>query len=108
MADELRKVLGRMNRSELVQIARSAGLGNIARDRPLSELVDDILDDRGEPDELEKKRDMMQAHIAKHRARLLSQLPGCDGRCTTFGCPDLIVMRCWGDGHTRGFSRDML
>jgi len=104
MADELRQTLARMNRSELVQIARLAGLGNVPRDRPAGELVEEIADDEGAGvDALQPRRAAIEAHIKRHRARLLSQLPGCNGCCTTYGCPDLIVMRCWA-----GFSRDML
>lgn len=104
MPDELRAVLEKMNRSELVQVARMAGLGNVSRDRPISVLVEEILvDETSGPDALEERRRMIEAHIQRHRARLLSQLPGCSGRCTTFGCPDIIVTRCWD-----GFSRDML
>ncbi len=104
MADELRTILEQMNRSELVQIARASGLGNVSRDRPTGALVDEILADetRG-PDALEPRRVLTEEHIARFRTRLLSQLPGCTGACTTYGCPDLIVTRCW-----EGFSRDML
>jgi len=104
MADELRAVLEKMNRSELVQLARSAGLGNVSRDRTVAVLVQELLADEGEgPDALEERRKLLEAHIKRHRSRLLSQLPGCNGQCTTYGCPDLIVTRCW-----TGFRRDML
>lgn len=104
MADELRAVLEKMNRSELVQIARSAGLGNVSRDRPINDLVKELLADKAKgPDTLEERRRMIEVHIKRHRSRLLSQLPGCTGCCVTYGCPDLIVTRCWD-----GFSRDML
>lgn len=104
MADDLRALLGAMNRSELVQLARSAGLGNVSRDRSVEELVDLVYgDEMTELDKLDMWRHKIEAHIKRFRNRLLSQLPGCDGRCTTYGCPDLIVTRCW-----EGFSRDML
>lgn len=104
MADELRRTLGRMNRSELVQIARLSGLGNVSRDRPQAELVEEIVTEEvGDVDALQVRREAIEAHIKKHRSRLLSQLPGCNGCCTTYGCPDLVVTRCWA-----GFSRDML
>ncbi len=102
--DEIEQMLLRMNRSELVQVARAAGLGNVSRTHAKDDLVQLICDDGGLPeDRLQERRRAIQVHIAKHKNRLLSQLPGCDGCCTTFGCPDLIVMRCWA-----GFSRDML
>jgi hypothetical protein len=97
-------MLSQMNRSELVQVARAAGMGNISRDNSRSDLVRVICEEDGLPeDALQERRRAIQAHIAKHKNRLLSQLPGCDGRCTTYGCPDIIVTRCWA-----GFSRDML
>jgi hypothetical protein len=109
VADDIRSMLSQMNRSELVQVARVAGLGNVSRDNNRADLVELILTEEGLPeDRLQERRKAMQAHITKHKNRLLSQLPGCDGKCTTFGCPDLTVMRCWGDGRTTGFSRDML
>jgi hypothetical protein len=109
MADDIRSMLELLNRSELVQVARAAGLGNVSRDSSPAELVELICTEEGLPvDRLQERRRAMQAHIEKHKNRLLSQLPGCTGKCTTFGCPDLIVMRCWGDGRTTGFSRDML
>jgi len=101
--------LKQMNRSELVQVARAAGLGNVSRDNTRADLVRLISEDEALPaDHLQDRRRAIQAHIAKNKNRLLSQLPGCDGKCTTFGCPDAIVIRCWGDGRTTGFSRDML
>jgi hypothetical protein len=107
--EQLDQFLGRLNRSELVQVARAAGLGNVSRDSSRESLVVLLLTEEGlGADTLQERRVAMQAHIERHRNRLLSQLPGCSGKCTTFGCPDLIVMRCWGDGRTTGFSRDML
>jgi hypothetical protein len=109
-----RELLGGLNTTELVQIARSAGLGNVGQDLEREELIDLIVEgvepedgcDEGEliePDRLERWRRAMERHISKNRKRLLSQLPGCNGKCTEFGCPDLIVTRCWD-----GFSRDMV
>ena len=101
-----RELLSELNKSELIQIARSAGLGNPGR-HPEQALITAILTADSEKDSptcaLEGRREKIQRHIEKNRRRILSQLPGCDGRCTTFGCPDLIVVRCW-----EGFRRDML
>lgn len=104
MADDLKTMLDRMNRSELVALARRAGLGNVDRERPVAELVEEILADKGgRTDNLEEWRTAIEAHIKRNRARLLSQLPGCTGQCTSYGCPDLVVASCW-----EIFSRDML
>jgi len=104
MADSLLNTLQGMNLSELVQVARVAGLGNLSRDLPKNVLVEAILEDEALPaDALEVRRVAIERHIARYKNRLLSQLPGCTGKCTSYGCPDVIVTRCW-----LGFSRDML
>lgn len=41
----------------------------------------------------EKK--VMEAHIQKYIRRLKSQLPDCPGKCSSHGCPDIVVSRCW-------------
>lgn len=94
--------LDKVNTTELVQMARDLGLGNLPRDRELlyAALEDDELTQRCP---LEEKRSAMQKHIARNYARMRTQLPGCDGKCTTFGCPNLIVQRCWS-----GMSEDLL
>ena len=37
----------------------------------------------------------MEKHIQKYIRRLKSQLPDCPGKCSTHGCPDIVVSRCW-------------
>lgn len=44
---------------------------------------------------LEPEQQSMEAHIQRYFRRLKSQLPGCTGRCTTHGCPDIVVSSCW-------------
>lgn len=96
MNDEWSNLLGRMNRSELVRLARDVGLGNVSRETSIPDLVEMILSEEGaEEDALGGKRQIMEEHIKKYYSKYISQLPGCDGCCTTYGCPDLIVMRCW-------------
>lgn len=87
--------LAGLNTTELVQLARAAGHGNLPRDREL--LREALLtDDPGDTqDALNEKRVRMEAHIKKYYARMRTQLPDCTGKCTSFGCPDLIVQRCW-------------
>lgn len=93
-----------VNKSELIQMARSAGLGNPGRDLSREELIE-LLEtgDEKVEDRLERWRRAMQEHIKKNRRRMLSQLPNCNGKCRTFGCPDVVVTRCW-----RNFSKDMV
>ena len=105
MATE-RELLDGVNKSELIQLARDSGLGTLGRALSEDELIEILLfvDAENAPKcPLEGKRVKMERHIDKNRKRLLSQLPGCDGRCTTFGCPDLVVVRCW-----EGFRHDIL
>jgi len=101
-----RELLQELNRSELIQMARTAGLGNTGRDCPEVELIDAILRGNSPKDApscpLEGKRKKIERHIEKNKRRILSQLPGCNGCCTTYGCPDLVVVRCW-----EGFRRDI-
>lgn len=101
---EVEETLLSMNRSELVQIARVAGLGNLSREHEVGELAAAVLEYIVLPeDALRRERELMERHIERFLKRLLSQLPGCNGKCTSYGCPDIIVQRCWAT-----FSRDML
>ena len=86
-------VLDNVNLTELVEMARKAELGNSRRDR--DDLYDALENGEVTPCSLEAIRVRMQSHIKKNYRRLKTQLPGCTGECMTFGCPDLIVQRCW-------------
>lgn len=88
--------LDEVNLSELIELCRSAGLGNYGRDTPREDLYA-ALEDEGEfdPCPLDEKRERLEAHIQKNYRRLRTQLPGCNGKCVSYGCPDLIVQRCW-------------
>lgn len=92
MAHELDNV----NLTELIQMARSAGLGNVGRNLPREDIIA-MLEGTRKPkvDPIEPQRVRMEAHIRKHFQSLRTQLPCPQGRCTTFGCPDIIVQRCW-------------
>ena len=96
-----------VNATELIEIARDAGLGNLTRSLTHEQLIAVLNGDHRAPgttqDALETKRAKMQNHIRVNWLRLRSQLPGCTGKCTTYGCPDLIVQRCW-----HGMHKDML
>ena len=94
--------LDEVNLTELVQMARSAGLGNSL---PSRDAIIEALD-YGEETPLcpqEERRELMEAHIHKNFTRLRTQLPNCNGKCVTFGCPAMVVVRCW-----EGFKEDML
>jgi hypothetical protein len=85
-----------INKSELIQVAREEGLGNLSRANSREALLD-ALEGGDIPQEcrLEEQRDTMERHIKRNWRRIRTQLPTCDGTCTTFGCPDAIVLGCW-------------
>ena len=95
-----------LNNTELVEACRAAGLGAVERivaPAALHSVLEGVEDPSAFPCHLEGKRKMMEAHIEKNWRRLRTQLPGCNGKCVSFGCPNLIVQRCW-----KGFSGDIL
>jgi hypothetical protein len=85
-----------LNKTEIQELLRDLNGMNAYREAPPAQL-EDALDGLGEapPCPLEPQREAMEAHIKEYYRRLRTQLPGCDGRCTSFGCPNLIVVRCW-------------
>jgi hypothetical protein len=88
--------LDKVNLTELLQLGREGEVGNIGRQLPRSEIYKSL--EEGEPEHdcpLEEKRVRMQRHIKKNYRRLRTQLPGCTGKCQTYGCPDLVVQKCW-------------
>jgi hypothetical protein len=95
-----------LNRTELVETCRAAGLGSVGRTQDREQIYS-VLEGTADPSEiecpLEGKRKMMQQHIEKNWRRLRTQLPGCTGKCTSYGCPNIIVQRCW-----KGFDGDIL
>lgn len=86
-----------VNKSELIALARMEGLPNLSRAATIDEIVDVLMDDESSHGlcPLEKHRETMEEHIHKNFRRLRTQLPGCNGKCVSFGCPDLVVVRCW-------------
>jgi hypothetical protein len=93
-----------VNLTELIEICRQAGLGNIGRSANREQIykaLDGEMDPRTCP--LEEYRERMEAHIQKNFRSIRTQLPGCNGRCVSYGCPDVIVQRCWA-----AFKDDMI
>lgn len=85
-----------LNRTEIQSILREIDEGNCFREAPRAVLAG-ALDGECESPRcpLDPHRNEMEKHIQKNYRRLRTQLPGCDGKCTTYGCPNMIVMRCW-------------
>lgn len=97
-------LLDPVNLTEMQQMCRESGIGNVGRNLSRGEFFE-VLDGIDVPEEcpLEEIRAEMQSHIKKNFRNLRTQLPGCNGKCTSYGCPDAIVQRCW-----KGFKKDML
>lgn len=85
-------VLHLCSETELLALARRQGLGRLRMGIEKSELVELV---RGavplRPDHLAQTtetRRVLQEFITKNWGQLRSQLPGCDGKCTTFPCTE--------------------
>ena len=94
----------KLNRTELQELCRELDGVNVHRDGPRAGLEDEI-DGVGKAKEcpLSPQRQEMQDHIRRNYRSLRTQLPGCNGKCVTYGCPDIIVVRCW-----MGLKEDIL
>lgn len=88
-----------VNKSELRMIVKEYEEYDIRRSATKEELIS-ILD--GEYSEEYRcplvpiKKDM-ETYIQTNMTKMRTQLPDCTGKCTTFGCPDGIVINC----HTK-------
>ena len=91
--------MAEMNRSELRILAQKEGLPPLSYSCSAQDLFSLITGetevDEEHIDPLQDWREKMEKHIQDNYRRLRTQLPGCTGKCTKFGCPDLIVTRCW-------------
>ena len=89
-------MLDDLNRTELQSLLRE--LHGVTPDRNASkEELMASLSPLEEPPlcPLTTHREAMEEHIKKNFRRLRTQLPGCNGKCVSFGCPDMVVVRCW-------------
>lgn len=85
-------VLLNCNETELLALARTQGIGRLRRGMPKEVLISIV---SGEIDALPEHfadtihtRKMLEDFIQKHWGQVRSQLPGCDGRCTTYPCSE--------------------
>lgn len=85
-----------LNKTELIEILREEGHGNKSRTNGIPRLLRAV-DGRDTAEEcpLDMQRKTMEKHIQRNWRRIRTQLPRCTGKCTTFGCPDTIVVGCW-------------
>lgn len=86
------QVLFECNETELLTIARQAGLGRLRRGLLKEELVAIVSGyAHPRPDQLSGTgltRQSLEATIKANIEVMRSQLPGCNGRCTTYHCSD--------------------
>lgn len=85
-------ILLQTSEGELLEIARRQGLGFLRRGLPRSTLLS-VVAGYVNPDQThyassQETRRMLQGFITRHFTVLQSQLPGCDGKCTTFRCSE--------------------
>jgi hypothetical protein len=85
-------VLYTCNETELLALAKAQGLGHLRRGLPKDLLVRIV---RGEEDpapehyaDTKYSRKMLEDFIARYWDKCRSQLPGCNGKCTTFPCSE--------------------
>jgi hypothetical protein len=89
MSDEK---LYQCNETELLWMARNQGLGHLRRGLPLETLVQIVAGEITPAAEhysgTSATRATLQKFIWENIERTRSQLPGCDGKCSTFPCSD--------------------
>ena len=101
MTEDIEKdgVLSLCNETELLALARSQGLGRLKMGIPHEELVQLV---RGaiplQPhhvSETMNTRALLESFIEKNWGRIRSQLPGCNGKCTTYPCTEGKAALCF-------------
>jgi hypothetical protein len=88
------------NESELLEIVRRAKLGHLRRGLPLEVLVQIATGEIEIRDEHRsgtiETRAILEKFIQDHIEQTRSQLPGCDGHCTTYPCSEGRHALCFG------------
>lgn len=96
MADE---ILWQCSETELMGLARRQGLPLLRRSLPVADLVAIVSGERlPREDEISgtiHTRKALQIFINKNWGRVSSQLPGCNGQCTTYPCSEARHMACF-------------
>lgn len=80
------------NETELLLMAHAQGLGRLKRGLPRTLLLSFVRGEADpEPEDMSDTihtRKILQKFIMDHWAKARSQLPGCDGCCTTYPCSE--------------------
>ena len=92
--------LGALNETELIAMIHRNHIGRVRRGLP-REILEGILSGRvpliaDYVSNTTETRSRLQKHIEENWARARSQLPGCDGHCTTWPCTDGQHAACFG------------
>ncbi len=86
------EILFQTSEGELLEIARRQGLGFLRRGIPKNELIRIVAGyENPQPQHYassQATRQMLEGFIHKHLTVLQSQLPGCNGKCTTYPCSE--------------------
>lgn len=86
-----------VNKTELRQIVKEYEEIDIRHSATPEELIS-ILDDGFSPEymcPLVPVKEIMEEYIQNNIRKMRTQLPNCNGRCTQFGCPDIVVINCY-------------
>lgn len=86
-----------INKSELRLIVKEYEEIDI-RQSATSEQLISILDDGYSPKymcPLVPVKEQMEEYIQKNLRKMRTQLPDCNGKCTEYGCPDIVVTNCY-------------
>jgi hypothetical protein len=88
------------NETELLEMIKKCGIGRVRRGLP-RDVLEGILAGRvavtaDHISQTTETRFRLQKHIEENWARARSQLPGCDGHCTTWPCTEGQHAACFG------------
>jgi hypothetical protein len=87
-----------INKSELLLIIKESENSDISRMTTSNELIS-ILENgdttRSKKCPLFSIKERMENYIQDNIRKMRTQLPNCTGHCTTYGCPNGIVVNCY-------------
>lgn len=94
-----RETLSTLSETELLQLIRNAGIGILKRGIDHTVLESILLKEvevlPGQLSPTNFTRDKLQKFITARWAILSNQLPGCDGKCTTYPCSEAQHISCF-------------